>query len=288
MSSPDRAPDSFLSQSGVMETHHNYLYIFSRRASLRSALIFAVAPKTRVKRKAAAASLAAADIRKKQKVSLESVESLPTGSETTPSSINLPEIPAIGVTVAAPSSDVEGVSVVDTSAGSEGVTVAAPSSDVEGVSVVGTSAGSEGVTVAGPSSRVAEGTGSSVPGSGVEEGTTADSSPKTSQDILGKFAEDWLETLDKDETKSVSLFLCYQLVHVFSFTATKATEYAAAMVKKSDRTVRRWRSGLIDNDGGLPESQQGCYQRSGVLGQNKELHMRRKSRSSHWANSMNF
>ena len=204
-------------------------------------------------------------------MSLESVESLPTGSETTPSLINLPETPAIGVTVAAPSSVVEGVSVVDTSAGSEGVTVAAPSSDVEGVSVVGTSAGSEGVTVAGPSSRVAKGTGSSVPGSGVEEGTTADSSPKTSQDILGKFAEDWLETLDKDETKSVSLFLCYQLVHVFSFTATKATEYAAAMVKKSDRTVRRWRSGLIDNDGVLPESQQGRYQRSGVLWHNEEL-----------------
>ena len=40
---------------------------------------------------------------------------------------------------------------------------------------------------------------------------------------------------------------------------------------KSDRSVRRWRSEVIDNDGVLPESQQGRYQRSGVLWQNEEL-----------------
>ena len=61
------------------------------------------------------------------------------------------------------------------------------------------------------------------------------------------------------------------MVHMFSFTETKAAEYAATMVKKSDRTVLRWRSGLIDNDGVLPESQQGRYQRSGVQWQNEEL-----------------
>ena len=58
---------------------------------------------------------------------------------------------------------------------------------------------------------------------------------------------------------------------MFSFTETKAAEYTAAMVKKSERTVRRWRSGLIDNNGILPKSQQGRYQRSGVLWQNEEL-----------------
>ena len=58
---------------------------------------------------------------------------------------------------------------------------------------------------------------------------------------------------------------------MFSFTGTKAAEYAAAMVKKSDRSVRRWWSGLIDNDGVLPQSQHGRYQRTGVLWQNEEL-----------------
>ena len=32
---------------------------------------------------------------------------------------------------------------------------------------------------------------------------------KTSLDILEKFADDWLKTLDKDESNSISLFLCY-------------------------------------------------------------------------------
>ena len=57
---------------------------------------------------------------------------------------------------------------------------------------------------------------------------------------------------------------------MFSFTETKAAEYAASMVK-SERTMRRWRSGFIDNDGVLPESQHGRYQRSGLLWQNEEL-----------------
>ena len=64
------------------------------------------------------------------------------------------------------------------------------------------------------------------------------------------------------------------MLPLFSFTETKAAEYVASMVKKSEQTVQRWRSGLIDNDGFLLESKQGCYQRSGVLWQNEELNKR--------------
>ena len=59
-------------------------------------------------------------------------------------------------------------------------------------------------------------------------------------------------------------------MHAFSFIETKAAEYAASMMKKSDWTARRWRSALID-DGVLPELEQGRYQRSSVLWQNDEL-----------------
>ena len=146
------------------------------------------------------------------------------------------------------------------------------------MSVASAGAGSVEMGVDAPSSRVGEETGSAledVPGTGGEETTAettaVDSTPRTSQDILADFAEDWLETLDKDEIKSITLFLFYHFVHAFSFTKTKAAEYAASMMKKSDQTVRRWRSALIDNDGVLPESEQGRYQRSGVLWQNEEL-----------------
>ena len=133
------------------------------------------------------------------------------------------------------------------------------------------------MSIDGPRSRVIAETGSvleDIPITGDEEttaGTTADSTRRSPQEILEDFAEDWLETLDRDEIKSISLFLCYHFMDAFSFTETKATECAASMVKKSDRTVRRWRSALINNDGVLPESEQGRYQRSGVLWQNEEL-----------------
>ena len=60
-------------------------------------------------------------------------------------------------------------------------------------------------------------------------------------------------------------------ISMYVFLHSKAAEYAAAMVKKNERTVRRWRSGLIKNKGILPESQQVHYQQSGVLWKNKEL-----------------
>ena len=71
--------------------------------------------------------------------------------------------------------------------------------------------------------------------------------------------------------KSVAMFLCFHLVSTFSFTEIKAAEYTATMLNKNDGTVRRWRSRLIENDGVLPESVHGRYQRSGVLWSNEEL-----------------
>ena len=92
------------------------------------------------------------------------------------------------------------------------------------MSVASAGAGSVEMGVDAPSSRVGEETGSAledVPGTGGEETTAettaVDSTPRTSQDILADFAEDWLETLDKDEIKSITLFLFYHFVHAFSF-----------------------------------------------------------------------
>ena len=61
-------------------------------------------------------------------------------------------------------------------------------------------------------------------------------------------------------------------MHAFSFTETEAAEYAASMMKKSDQTMRRWRSALIYKDRVLPNWSKGAiYQRSSVLWQNEEL-----------------
>ena len=218
-----------------------------------------MAPKSAVKHKAAVAAQASAESRKKKRESLESVDSIPTGSEAAPSS-TASRSPAVegersDEASVVPGVSIEGESSAVTSASGEEPSVAGPSSSVVGPSV--TPLEDESISHA---------TGER---SGSEEEESA--STKTPLEILRGFTEDWLDTLDKEELKSISLFLCYHLVHMFSFTETKAAEYAAAMVKKSERTVRRWRAGLIDNNGVLPESQQGRYQRSGILWQNEEL-----------------
>ena len=131
-----------------------------------------MAPKTSAKRKAAAASQAAATSRKKQRVSLESADSLPTGSETAPcSSASLPS-----------SADRDGASVAvpGPSAGIERVGFTSPDSSGEGSSVAGPSSSAVAASVStemtpGPS---AEGTG------GVRGESAGGSAPKTSQEIL--------------------------------------------------------------------------------------------------------
>ena len=214
------------------------------------------------------AALFSASSRKKQRISLESVTSLPAGNETVPSATGSPgaEEPAA----------MERTSAAGPTTGLESTEVAWPISGGEGTSVASAGTGSVEMGVGrGPSSRVGEETGSGledIRGTGgketTAETTAVDSTPRTSQDILGDFAEDWLATLDKNEIKSISL-LCYHFVHAFSLIETKAAEYAASMMKKSDRTARRWRSTLID-DGVLSELEQWRYQRSGVLWQNEE------------------
>ena len=94
---------------------------------------------------------------------------------------------------------------------------------------------------------------------------------KSSQEILGKFVDEWLQVLDKEETESVAMILCYYLMGMFSFTETKAADCAATMLNKNERTVRRWRNEVVRNNGVMPESKHGRHQRSGVMWRNEEL-----------------
>ena len=94
---------------------------------------------------------------------------------------------------------IEGTSAGGPTTGLESTDVAGPSAGGEGTSVASAGAGSVEMGVGrGPSSRVGKETGSAledIRGTGGEETTAettaVDSTPRTSQDILGDFAEDW-------------------------------------------------------------------------------------------------
>ena len=95
--------------------------------------------------------------------------------------------------------------------------------------------------------------------------------PRTQHEILKDFSDEWIVSLDRDDKKSLAMFLCHNLAAHFHLKDTEAAEVTAAMVGKSDRTVRQWQTDMVSNNGVIPESKQGRYQRSGVLWNNEEL-----------------
>ena len=209
-----------------------------------------MAPKSRMKKKATAAGLTSGEVRKKQRTSLESTEPPDTASET---SHPLESLSAAAIVSAASTAS------VSSQIQSEPTTPLPVSSH-------------ESPSLPDPSSSITEEL--AVTPDATETQESDEMQPSDPHELLGRFAKEWVESLDRDDTKSLALFLSYQLVDVFSFSKTNAAEYAAAMVHKTDRTVRQWRSGVIENNGVLPESQQGRYQRNGVLWNNEELNKR--------------
>ena len=121
--------------------------------------------------------------------------------------------------------------------------------------------------------RLSDLVGDETPGPSETPGASA-TSERSSQEILSQFCDEWLKVLDRDDKKSLALFLCYNLMSHFELNNTRAAEIAAEMVDKSDRTVRQWRTDLIANDGVLPETKQGKYHRTGVLWYNEELNQK--------------
>ena len=71
------------------------------------------------------------------------------------------------------------------------------------------------------------------------------------------------DTLREDRV-SLALFLCYELSKHFDLGETKAAELAGEMVGRSDKSMQEWQKKLLE-EGEVPESKQGKYQRSGVL-----------------------
>ena len=74
-----------------------------------------------------------------------------------------------------------------------------------------------------------------------------------SAEILYNFSDDWVKVLDKDDTRVLAIFLCHNLVTHFQLKNTEAAEMAAAMIHKSDRSVRQWRIDLIANNRVIPD-----------------------------------
>lgn len=85
------------------------------------------------------------------------------------------------------------------------------------------------------------------------------------------FCEEWVTHLDFEDRASLGLFLSFQLKSCLGMGVTEAAEVSGMMIGKSDRTIREWQAMFFDSSGEVPESNQGRYQRSGILWTSEEL-----------------
>ena len=93
---------------------------------------------------------------------------------------------------------------------------------------------------------------------------------RTPDEVLKTFSEQWKQTLDQEDLKSLALFLLHVFTKDLEMTHAKAAEQTAKIIGKTDRTIRQWRSDLITH-GEIRESRKGKYERPKVLWANKEL-----------------
>ena len=91
------------------------------------------------------------------------------------------------------------------------------------------------------------------------------------QHQIETFCEEWVTQLSRDDRYALGVFLQYHLRETVGKSETEAAELAGLMIGRSDRTVRDWKTQFYENNGNIPESKQGKYQRSGVLWQNEAL-----------------
>ena len=85
------------------------------------------------------------------------------------------------------------------------------------------------------------------------------------------YIEEWVCALSRDDLMSLSITLHHALVDICGVKKTEAAEVIGHLINKSERTVREWKTTFYANDGSFPDSEQGCYQRTGVLWRDEEL-----------------
>ena len=97
----------------------------------------------------------------------------------------------------------------------------------------------------------------------VEEGEVTDGEfPK---ELLKRHVQEWVSALPRADVQSLSILLHYTLVEKCDMKLTAASDVIGEVLEKSSRTVRQWRADFISKDGSFSDSQQGKYQRQGLL-----------------------
>ena len=182
-------------------------------------------PKYKLKRKAEQAGQLSVEARKKQRLTSESAESIAAAVERTPP-LSAHETVSSQVSSETVSSQVSSAIEAPPSISAQTITTF---SSTAGPSFVRETEETGGMGEATEVEESVGGDGAFGDGEETDSGTSAGNTTTTSkpsQEMMGKFVDEWLQVLDTEEMMSVAMLLCYHLVGMFSFTETKAAEYA--------------------------------------------------------------
>ena len=110
-----------------------------------------------------------------------------------------------------------------------------------------------------------------------DESDVADFNPNESvttveqQALTVQHIEEWMSVMSRDDLMSLSLTLHHVLVNQHGVKKVHAAQTIAEVTGKGKHTVRRWRKLFYDDAGTFPDSEQGHYQRRGILWSDEEL-----------------
>ena len=89
--------------------------------------------------------------------------------------------------------------------------------------------------------------------------------------LLEEFVVDWVSSLPREDLYSLSLLLFHILKQDFQLLIGPASKIIASHLKKSHKTIQKWRVDFLKNEGELPEFLRGKYHRTNAIAKNEEL-----------------
>ncbi len=111
-------------------------------------------------------------------------------------------------------------------------------------------------------------------GSDGEDNPTFDfaKSLKKDQDaLLEEFANNWIASLPREDLYSLALLLFHILKQDFQLLIYPASKIRSKYLMKNFKTVQKWRTDFVKNNGELPDFLRGHYGRTNAVKNNEEL-----------------
>lgn len=100
---------------------------------------------------------------------------------------------------------------------------------------------------------------------------------KDPEAMIEEFAEDWVASLPREDQYAFSIVLFHILQQDFQLLIYPASKIIAKYIGKNYKTIQKWRTDFIDEDGEIPEFARGRYNRMNAISKDEKLSRQARS-----------